>query len=114
MVGSTTHNHDTPRNIHQWHARDASKLSPNLLLLARHHVTMLVRRPDHTRQTLGRAKRLRVLLRVVAATPSLEALGLVDNLLQGIVLVLGVEMAHAALGDEDLDLAVQRVGKVLG
>lgn len=51
---------------------------------------------------------------MVTATSPLKPFCFIDNLLQRVVLVFRIEVAHAALGDEDLDLAVQRVGEVLG
>lgn len=50
---------------------------------------------------------------MVAAAAALEPLGLVDDALERAVLVLRVQVAHAALRDQDLDFAVQRVAKVL-
>lgn len=76
---------------------------------------MLICGPDDARQTLGGAQRLRVLLRVVPAAAALKALGLVNHAFERSAAgaVLGVQVAHAALRDEYLDLAMQRVGEVL-
>lgn len=74
---------------------------------------MLICRPNHTRQTLRRTQWLWVLLRMMATAPPLKAFCFIDDLLQGVVLVFRVEVAHAALRDEDLDFAVQRVGEIL-
>lgn len=50
---------------------------------------------------------------MVTAPPALVVLCLVDHLGHAGLLVLRVQVAHRALGDEDLDLAVQGVGEVL-
>lgn len=74
---------------------------------------MLVCRTDDAAQALEGAAGLRVGLGMMAAAATLEGLRRLDDAVHPGLTVLRIQVAHGALRDEDLDLAMERVGEVL-